>query len=199
MKKTMSPLILFSLLFAVTCKTESDQKPGLSDFSFKGQPINPKCVNLLQTWISENTSIITKSIIIDTCQNSNLAFEGEEYLTNQDGSIGYYEDTNNAQSYFSYKVLGRTSNKVFVLFHSGSIGLYKFEEESITFDFSTKKSSAARILTKLSETRMPCFVSAKLSGNALSVNKHEFDEYAPTALQCKKEVEQLIFDLSDFK
>ena len=105
-------------------------------------PINPKCIQLMQPSISESSEfgIIINSVIIDSCQNSNLAYEGRDFSASEEGEVSYLEDPNDPHSHFSYKVLGRTLNNIYVLFHDGYIGLYRLEEKNIRFDFSESNS-----------------------------------------------------------
>jgi hypothetical protein len=169
-------------------------------FSHQGKAINPKCVNLLQTWISESPEygIITKSIVIDSCQDSNLAYEGKDYSVSKDGTVSYYEDPQDGHSHFGYRVVGRTLNNVFVIFHSGSIGLYRLQERDVIFDFSQSDAKSVKVLTKLSGTWMPCFKSAEIRENRLLIVKDVWDSSAPRASQCTGVSETLTFNLSDF-
>ena len=197
----MKALITFLLLFLSNQLLASEQNPSslsyLEGFNYQGKVINPKCVNLLQVWGSESPEygIIAKSIIIDSCQDSNLAFEGKNFTTDKKGTITYYEDPKDGRSSFSYRVVGRTLNNIFVLFHSGYIGLYKLEEQDVIFDFSKKEKTSVTVLSKLSETWTPCFQSAHIIGNKIIINKFEWDSSTSRANQCTKVNEKLVFDL----
>ena len=168
-------------------------------FDFKGKIINPKCVNLLQTWASESPEfpIITRSIIIDGCQDSNLAFEGKEFKIQENGTVSYYENPNDVRSNFGYRVLGRSLNNIFILFHSGYLGLYRLDDRNITFDFSKQQKRKVTILTKISESWLPCFNSLEVKGNIVTIKKATFDSTAPRSSQCTEVEEILTYDLSE--
>ncbi|MDO6496928.1 hypothetical protein [Photobacterium sanguinicancri] len=166
-------------------------------FTYKGKVINPKCVQLLQPSVSENTAIITRSIVIDTCQNSNLAFEGLNYSINAMGGVEYIEDINDPHTRFSYQVLGKLSTNVYALYHLGTVGIYSYEKESVLFDFTTNERQSVYILTKLSESFMPCFKAGNIAGGYLKITKSKWDSNAPKANQCLDSDEALSFNLSD--
>ena len=86
-------------------------------FNLEGEIINPKCVELLQTDISENTNIIIRSVILEECQGSNLAFDGQDYAIEDNDTVGFGE----GHDYFSYSVLGRLENGDFLIFHGGHV------------------------------------------------------------------------------
>tara|TARA_B100001123_G_C14938289_1_gene878627 strand:+ start:178 stop:780 length:603 start_codon:yes stop_codon:yes gene_type:complete len=199
--RLISAILILSLPNVLLASEHGDvQTNDLRGFIYKGAIINPKCVNLLQTWSSESSAygIINRSIIIDSCQDSNLAYEGRDFSVGKDGTVSYYEDPRDAHSYFGYKVVGRTLNNIFVLFHSGYIGLYRLEEQEITFDFSQKTKKSVLVLTKISGSWTPCFDAAETRGNALIVRKGVWDSSAPRSSQCTEATEELTFDLRNF-
>ena len=49
---------------------------GASKFLINNNIINPACIKILQPNLSESSEIIIHSIVLESCQNSNLAFEG---------------------------------------------------------------------------------------------------------------------------
>ena len=199
--RLISAILILSLPNILLASEHSDiQTNDLRGFSYKGAIINPKCVNLLQTWSSESPEygIIHRSIIIDSCQDSDLAYEGRDFSVGEDGTISYYEDPQDGHSYFGYKVVGRTLNNIFVLFHSGYIGLYRLEEQEMIFDFSQKTKKPVLVLTKISGSWTPCFDAAETRGNALIVRKGVWDSSAPRSSQCTEATEELTFDLRDF-
>jgi hypothetical protein len=199
-KSLMTILMIVILNVAIAFEKSDTDMSRLMGFEYEGEAINPKCVNLLQTWISESTEfgIITSSIIIDSCQDSNLAFEGKDYSIRNDGTVSYYEDPDDGHSYFGYRVVGRTLNNVFVLFHSEYIGLYSLTEQDMRFDFSKNKTKTVKVLAKLSETYMPCFDSALTRGNKLIIIKSVWESSASRAARCTDVKETLTFDLGDF-
>jgi hypothetical protein len=197
--------LLFLMMIVLSSLTVAGDKNGADKniflgFSHDGIVINPKCIYLLQTGISESSQygIIAKSLIIDSCQESNLAFAGKDYSISNHGTVSYYEDPDDRHSYFRYKVLGRTLNNVFILFHSGYIGLYRLEEQYVQFDFSKTEKKAVKVLTKLSGSYVPCFDSAETIGNKLLVIKDVWDSSAPSANQCSGTKETITFDLNGF-
>ncbi len=197
MNKLLIILIIFISNIAPATENTAPTLSNFMGFSYEGKVINPKCVNLLQSWQSDS-GIITRSIIIDSCQDSNLAFEGKNLSISHDGTVSYYEDPNDGHSKFGYRVVGRTLNNVFVLFHQGYIGLYRLREQNVTSDFSKNKEKSVMVLTKLSDAWMPCFISAKTQGNKLIIVKDIWDSSQSRAAQCTSDRETLHFDLSNF-
>lgn len=196
----MKKYTILSLLALSAFSHAKEVKPLLAlehGFSYKGEIINPQCVDLLQAWISEAHSIILRSVVIDNCQDSNIAFEGQNYEVSPDGTVYYIENPKDHHSYFGYKVLGETERGIFALLHSGSIGLYKLETKPIRFDFSKSEIQNVKVLTKLSETYTPCLISAKIKGNQLEVIKNIRNSDAPRAFQCEEDIEKITFDLSE--
>ncbi|MGR5152448.1 hypothetical protein [Photobacterium swingsii] len=196
----MKRLITAALLMICSGVLANESKflvDAQNDFTYKGKVINPKCVQLLQPSLSENTAIITRSIVIDTCQNSNLAFEGLNYSVNSNGGVEYIEDNNDPHTRFSYQVLGKFSTNVYALYHLGTVGIYRYEKESVLFDFSTNERQPVHVLTKLSESFMPCFKVGHIAGSYLKITKSKWDSNAPKASQCLDSDEVLSFNLSD--
>lgn len=54
------------------------------------------------------------------------------------------------------------------------------------------------MLTKISDSWVPCFDKAKTEENTLLIYKFVWDSSAPRAFQCTEANEELAFDLSDF-
>ncbi|MGL1932213.1 MAG: lysozyme inhibitor LprI family protein [Desulfotalea sp.] len=175
-------------------------KINLHGFTYNNNIINPKCVNLLQPDLSEkaNDSIIMQTIIVDTCQESNLAFEGQEYEVTKDGAINYQDVPGDPYSAFSYRVIGRAKNGVFVLFHNGKVGLYRLFEEEIKFDFASTSSRVVKALSKLSETWVPCATNLSVKGNDIYITKNRYNPNAVGAGQCAGDVEVMKFNISGF-
>jgi len=192
---TILMLIISSIAVAVEKTYSLDIFKG---FSYQNEAINPKCVDHLKTWLSESATIITKSIIIDSCQYSNLAFKGRDYSISENGTVSYYEDPEDAHSYFGYRVIGRALNNVFALYHVGYIGLYSLKEQDIIFDFSKNDAKSVKVLTKLSEAYIPCFKSANIRGNKLVIVKKVWDASAPRASQCTDVSETISFSIHNF-
>ena len=74
-----------------------------------GEVVNPVCIKLMQPWLSEKVDepVIIRSIILDTCQNSNLAYGGQNPTISDDKKVSFYEDPNDGYSYFGYIFLGK--------------------------------------------------------------------------------------------
>lgn len=172
-------------------------KTDMAEFSHNGEPINPKCLNLLQPWLSESpeSSIIIRSIVIDTCQSSNLAYSGANFTVDESGYVSYYEDPDDSRTLFKYKVLGVTSDDVFALYHLGAVGLYSIREQTLNFDFYKEQVRKVKILTKLSETWMPCLKSAYVEYDKLVIEWHEFLPEEPRPSQCGGKVKKESFNL----
>jgi len=160
-------LVLGMVLFSSEASSEELNRFG---FTHAGQPINPKCVNLLQPWMSDY-GIIVRSLVIDTCQDSNLAFEGRENVSlSDDGTVSYYEDPNDGHTYFGYKVLGVTQNNIYVLQHMGELGFYKLEKMELKPYFN-EQTEMSTVLTKLSSDDSYCFVSASIENNIAVITR----------------------------
>ena len=92
--KNVQKHIIFLILFFSFVSSANGSESDRTDyygFNFQGKTINPKCINLLQPWMSDGATII-KSIIVNTCQNSNQAYEGIGFDVQKDGTITYYAD-----------------------------------------------------------------------------------------------------------
>ena len=172
-----------------------------SDFGFNldGKAINPACINMMQNWISEDADSpsIVQSIDISSCQNSNIAYKGIKPNVSADGVVSYYENDKDPHSYFGYSVIGKLNN-LFVLAYSGHVGLYKLEHKNISYDFVNNKSANSIVLTKISDSWVPCIQSIKIENSTLIIRKRVYDGNKPTAYQCTESVKILKVDLSNF-
>ena len=183
-------LVLGMVLFSSEASSEELNRFG---FTHAGQPINPKCVNLLQPWMSDY-GIIVRSLVIDTCQDSNLAFEGRENVSlSDDGTVSYYEDPNDGHTYFGYKVLGVTQNNIHVLQHMGELGFYKLEKMELRPYFN-EEAEISTVLTKLSSDDSYCFVSARIEKNIVVITRSKRDGKWCTVDEYSTE-----YDLKDFR
>jgi len=111
LKKWLPILLFFSIgnTFAAT----SD------DFVFQGKPINPACVAMFNSSMSDTPYI--SSIILNNCQNSNAAYK--TILKNKDNSYYFYNNNKDErEGSYSYKVMGKTNNGIYVLRTLGSGG-----------------------------------------------------------------------------
>lgn len=82
----------------------------LSGFTINNQAINPACVNLTSTWLSDH-GIIVRSIVPANCQNSNQAYAGQGAKVDKQGAVCYADKG----EHFCYRVIGKTSNGLYVL------------------------------------------------------------------------------------
>ena len=164
-------LMIWVVLFSTEVSAEELNRFG---FTHAGQPINPKCVNLLQPWMSDY-GIIVRSLVIDTCQESNLAFEGRENVSlSNEGTVSYYEDPNDSHTYFGYKVLGVTQSNIHVLQHMGELGFYRLERMKLRPYFN-EDTEISMVLTKLSSDDSYCFVSASVEKNIAVITRSKRD------------------------
>lgn len=169
--------------YAYALESVSSKSEKFFGFNLDGAVINPKCINLLTSWISDG-GIILSALDLDRCQKSNLAFEGQSYEVSSNGIVFYYEDENDLRSRFSYEVIGRTKSGVFALYHENQIGLYVIEEKKTVTDFISGDYVAYRQLRKLSESMVLCYYSATVSENELIVVTTAYDPSAPSSNQC---------------
>lgn len=106
MKTIITTLSLLSLSLSSFANSSMD----LHGFTVAGKAINPACINLTSTLLSDN-GIITRSIIPSNCQNSNQAFTGSNAKQDAKGAICYKQKQQN----FCYRVIGKTQNGLFVI------------------------------------------------------------------------------------
>ncbi len=172
--------------------------PVEAGFSVNGEPINPKCIQLMQTLISDK-EISIREIILDECQSSNLAFEGMENQGRKGNKIYYFEDPNDGHSYFWYEVYGVTKSGLFAVGHKGLIGIYRISSEHVYSDILEHKTSRKQILTYLGNSWLPCQQGGGVIGNTLNVHAKQFDPSASTAQQCGKKTLTFSFDLGDIQ
>jgi len=165
---------------------------GTSKFLINGNTINPACIKILQTSLAESSEIIIHSLVLESCQDSNLASVGMNSY--KKGETSFCSDPDDGHTCFSYKVLGTTKNNIFYLFHSGYIGAYTIKKQPI-YNLETNKSLTVHILTKVGSSFIPCFQSARIDKNKLLITKKIFDAYQPTAFQCQTKLEELTFEI----
>jgi hypothetical protein len=88
-------------------------------FVFQNKPINPACIAMFNSSLADMPYI--NSINLNVCQNSNAAFQTT--LKNNDGSYYFYNNNkNDASGFYSYKVLGKSANNIYVLNTNTSSG-----------------------------------------------------------------------------
>lgn len=170
-------------------------------FKINGEYINPQCVYQLQTSLAEYTNVIIQSIVLETCQNSNLAFYGKENQWSDNNSVGYNnpdESYKPAQSFF-YTYEGKLPNAKHLLSHGGSLAIYKITEKRFGFDVSKNDYRNIHILSKIAEIGFfHCFKKADISENTLIIKKRIYYPDNPHASACdENKTEQVKIDLSD--
>ena len=161
-----------------------------------GKVVNPACIKLMQPWLSENVDspVIIRSIVLDTCQNSNLAYEGRKPTISDDKTVSFYKDPDNGHSYFGYIYLGKTSKGKNYIYHNGTIGSYTITKENMITDFKKNTSKSVTVITKLGSSFIPCFQSAIIKDDILVVKAKKYDPSKPTAYQCGDTIETLIIE-----
>ena len=156
--------------------------------------VNPACIKLMQPWSSENANspIIIKSIVLDACQESNLAFKGQNPVLGDDGTVTYYEDENDVHSRFSYRYLGVLSNGRHYIYHNGTIGVYSISKEDIVIDILKNATKSVSVINKLGDSLVPCFQSSVIKNDTLVVKVKKYNPEKPSAFQCSDMIETII-------
>jgi hypothetical protein len=124
-----------------------------------------------------------------------LAYRGTTFTIDESGYVSYYEDPDDVRTLFKYKVLGKTSDDIFALYHMGTIGIYSLKEQALHFDFSKEEERKVRILTKLSETSVPCLKSAHVKNDKLVIEQYKVLPEEPRPSQCVGKINKESFDL----
>ena len=161
-----------------------------------GEVVNPACIKLMQPWLSENTDspVIIRSVVLDTCQNSNLAYDGQKPTISDDKKVSFYKDPNDGHSYFGYTYLGKTSKGKNYIYHNGTIGVYTITKENMITDLQKNTSKRVTVINKLGDSFVPCFRSASIKDDTLVIKVKKYDPSKPTAFQCGDRIETLIIE-----
>jgi len=103
--KKILPILLFFVSTSLFADTQNE-------FTFQNNPINPACVAMFNSSMSDGPYI--KSINLNACQKSNAAYQTT--LKNKEGYYYFYQNNKDGHdgSYY-YQVLGKTSNGIYVL------------------------------------------------------------------------------------
>ena len=164
--------------------SQAQAAEAFKGFSLNGKAINPVCLQKMRPWDSDN-GIIVRSIVLETCQDSNWAFNDTPAQVKGDTVSTVIENEP-----FSYQVLGRTTSGVFLVKQTGNeIFAYRIETTPVKADLLEGKAAPAHVLTALGRSFVPCLQSAVVKGDALVVQKQVSDMDAPHAEQCKTKVE----------
>lgn len=160
-------------------------------FNLAGKAINPVCLSKMAPWISD-TAIIVRSIVLETCQDSNWAFNDSPVKIKGDTVSTEIEGES-----FSYEVIGRTTSGVFLVSQSGEqIFAYRIDVAQVKADLLEGKARPAHVLTALGQGFVPCFLSAKVKGDVLVVQKQVSDLNAPRSDQCKSKIEMVQYPIA---
>jgi hypothetical protein len=106
---SFSMMLWLGFAIKATAKTQQSPQKSVHGLMVKGKPMNPACLNLTSTWLSDQ-GIITRSIVPANCQNSNQAFEGQTVFHHQ-SSLCYKHQ----HEQFCYQVIGQTKNGLYVV------------------------------------------------------------------------------------
>jgi len=161
-----------------------------------GDVVNPACIKLMQPWSSENAKspVIIRSIVLDTCQNSNLAFKGQEPIISDDKRVSFYKDPDDGHSYFGYIYLGKTSKGKNYIYHNGTIGAYTITQENMIIDLQKKTSKNVTVINKLGDSFIPCFQSAIIKDDKLVVTVKKYIAAESASRKCSDKIETLIIE-----
>lgn len=185
----MISLRITTFLLIISLSTLS----GSELLKIAGEIVNPACIKLMQPWSSESldSTVIIKSVVLDTCQNSNFAFNGQKPTIDDNGTVSYYEDPTDAHSYFAYRYLGKTSKGTSYIYHNGTIGAYIITQENIIKDLQKSTTKSVSVISKLGDLFVPCFQYAVVKNDTLIVKVKKFSPSRPTAFQCSDTIETL--------
>jgi len=161
--------------------------------------INPLCLEQMHPWLSDGV-IIVKSLILDYCQDSNWAFDynpvevkGNIVSTKVKDAV----DSEVTSSTFSYEIVGKTDNGLFIArLSENEIAAYTIEEKTINSDLLKPDPAKVHILTQVALSFVPCLQSAWVEGNKVFVTKNVYDQDAPRPEQCKPQTETLSYEVS---
>jgi len=160
-------------------------------FNLAGKAINPVCLSKMAPWISD-TAIIVRSIVLETCQDSNWAFNDSPVKIKGDTVSTEIEGES-----FSYEVIGRTTSGVFLVSQSGEeIFAYRIDVAQVKDDLLKGKARPAHVLTALGQGFVPCFLSAKVVGDVLVVQKQVSDLHAAMPNRCKSKIETVQYPIA---
>lgn len=160
-------------------------------FNLGGKAINPTCLQKMVPWASDN-GIIVRSLVLETCQDSNWAFNDKPVEVTGDTVSTTIEDEP-----FSYQVLGKTTSGVFLVLQTGNeINAYRIDVTPVKPDLLEAKTKPVHVLTLLSQSFVPCLQSAVVQGDVLVVKKQVSDLNAPHAFQCKTKIQTLRYTIA---
>lgn len=195
----MFRLMAFAVLFLAASIGHGQAEEKFFGFNLNGKVINPLCLEHIHPWYSDSVVII-KSLILDYCQDSNWAFN--DYPVKVDGDIVSIKlkdgvDSEVSSSTFSYQIVGKTDNGLFIArLPENEIGAYTIEEKTIKSDLFAPNPDKVHILTQVALSFVPCLQKAWVEGNKVFLTKNVYDQDAPRADQCKPQIETVSYQVS---
>lgn len=188
-------MLIATLFLAASC-AHGQAAEKFYGFTVKGEPVSPVCLEHIHPWLSD-TDIIIKSVILDYCQDSNWTFAFNPIKIDGDlvsSRIKGEEDSEIESATFSYRVIGKTDNGMFILELPGNneIAAYTITEQTIKSDLFDPKPEKMQILTQVSLSFVFCVDKAWVKGNTVSVQRHVRDDNA----HCTDKVETVSYDVA---
>jgi len=191
--------MFLAVLFLAASFGRGQAEEKFYGFTLDGKVINPLCLEHMHPWLSDSV-IIVKSLILDYCQDSNWAADdnpvevkGNVVSTKVRDAV----DSEVTSSTFSYEIVGKTDNGLFIArLPENEIAAYTIEEKTIKSDLLKPDPDKVHILTQVALSFVPCLQKAWVEGNKVFVTKNVSDQYAPGADQCKPAMETLSYEVS---
>lgn len=165
-----------------------------SGFYFQNEPINPACVALFNSSMADHPYI--NAINLNECQHSNAAYQ--KTLRKNNSFFFYLNNNNLNDGMYSYSIVGKTTNGIFVLDTKSNGGgtlvaselllIRLVENKQFVYDGSKLKVNSITEMRLLGyiiggDRCVGAFADAKINGNILHIT--QFDD--PTAGgECKK-------------
>ena len=192
--------MLMAALFLAASTLHGQAAEKFYGFTVNDEPVNPVCLEHIHPWLSDS-DIIIKSIILDYCQGSNWAFAYNPIKIDGDlvsTVIKGKEDSEIESSTFSYRVVGKTDNGMFILMlpDNNEIAAYTITEQTIKSDLFEPDPTKVKILTQVSLSIVMCVEKAWVKGNRVFVEKHVRDENALRSGMCTPKMETVSYDVS---
>lgn len=196
----MLRIIVLTALFVAASLSQSRAEDRFFGFTLKGEVINPLCLEHIHPWYSDGV-IIVKSLILDYCQESNWAFadspievQGNVVSTKVKGAI----DSEVTSSTFSYEIVGRTDNGLFIAILAGNseIAAYRIDEQVIRSDLFAPRPETVHMLTQVSLSTVDCLRKAWVKGNTVFIEKNVSDDSAPRSQRCTPKTETQHYDVT---
>jgi hypothetical protein len=176
------------------------------EFNYQNQPINPACVAMFNS--SEADPPYIRAINLNVCQNSNAAFK--KTLQNDGWYYFYNNDKDEQEGDYHYKVVGKTTNGIYVLHTLSSGGgtliasdllLIRLDKNmQYVYDgpqLKTEEITEMKLLGYIigGDRCVGSFADAQIVGNYLKLKQN--NDKTPDG-DCKKQQEYSI-DLSQLK